>query len=105
MTAAPLMIDILGMQAPALSMLIGLISVVLTRIMMISTETRTKNGWWYYNVSLSILLTIVVFVVILDRNLGPGMSLILGIGVGASGILIVDAFKRKAVAIIEAMGK
>lgn len=94
LTPAPLMIDLLGMQAPALSMLVGLISVILTRSMLISTEPRTKQGWWYYNVSLTLLLTLIVFVVILDRQLGPGTSVILGIGTGAGGILIVDTMKN-----------
>jgi hypothetical protein len=93
MTTGPLMIDILGSKAPALSMLVGLIAVILTRVMLVSTEPRTKAGWWYYNVSLTILLTLIVFVVILDRHLGPGTAVILGIGTGAGGILIVDAMK------------
>ncbi len=94
--ATPLMVNILGQQAPALSMLVGLITVIFTRIMLLSTEPKTKQGWWYYNVSLTILLTVIVFVIIIDRQLGPGLSLCLGVVIGASGILVVDIFKTWA---------
>lgn len=95
MTTAPLMINILGLEAPALSMLVGLIAVIMTRVMMMTTdESKSRKGWWYYNVSLTLLLTLIVFVIILDRQLGPGTAVVLGIGVGASGILVVDVMKR-----------
>jgi hypothetical protein len=94
MTPAPFMVDILGLQAPALSMFVGLAAVIITRVMLISTEPRTKQGWWYYNVSLTLLLALITFVIILDRKLGPGFATVLGIGVGASGILVVDVMKK-----------
>jgi hypothetical protein len=93
MATTPIMLEVLGLQAPALSMVVGLMAVVLTRVMLVSTEPKTKQGWWYYNVSLTFLLTLLVFVVILDRKLGPGTSVVLGIGVGAGGIFVVDALK------------
>lgn len=104
-TATPFMFNVLGMEAPALSMLVGLISVVLTRIMLVSNEPKTKQGWWYYNISLTILLTIIVFVTILDKKLGPGVSVVLGIGIGASGILVVDVAKKWVMSFFAAWGQ
>ncbi len=48
---------------------------------------------------------LIVFVLILDRQMGPGLSLILGVGVGGSGVLIVDIMKRKVQGIIEGINK
>lgn len=105
MTSGPLLISILGVQAPALSLLIGLASVVLIRVMLVSTEPRTHGGWWFYNIALTLLLTLIVFVFILDKQLGPGVSLIVGIGVGASGVVTIDLLKKKAETFVQGFMK
>lgn len=97
MEQGPLLINILGVHAPALSLAVGLISVILMRLMLVATvEPQTTRGYWFYQVSLTLLLTLIVFTFIIDRQLGPGLSLIVGVGAGASGVVIIDIFKKKA---------
>lgn len=103
MSSGPLLISILGVQAPALSLFVGLVSVILIRVMLVATEPITTKGWWFYNISLTLILSLIVFTIILDRQLGPGLSLIIGVGVGASGVVIIELFKQKATRFFEGM--
>lgn len=91
---APVAINILGMSAPAISLIVGIGAVLLVRIMLLSKEPISKIGWWVYNIALTILMMFGTGVFILDRKLGPGSSMLLGIGFGSSGIVIIDLAKR-----------
>lgn len=87
-------ISIFGMQAPVLSLVVSIVSVLLVRVMLLSKEPITKNSWWVYNVALTVLLMLGAAIFVMDRKLGPGSSLLLGIGLGSSGIVLIDLAKR-----------
>ena len=87
-------VSVLGMQAPLLSLMVSVFSVLLVRVMLLSKEPITKRGWWVYNVALTILLMLGAAIFTMDRKLGPGSSLLLGIGLGSSGIVLIDLAKR-----------
>lgn len=90
----PVVFSVLGMSAPAISLIVGVGAVLLVRIMLLSKEPTSKVTWWIYNVALTILMMFGTFVFILDRKLGPGAAMLLGIGFGSSGIVIIDLAKR-----------
>lgn len=101
-TTTPLMMDVWGVNIPALSMVMGLVTVVLVRIMLMAKDYRNEKSFWYFNVSLTILLAFITFAVIADRQLGPGMSVMVGTGIGASGMVIVDLMKDRVQQIFKA---
>ena len=92
--AAPVVFNVLGMSAPAVSVIVGVGAVLLVRIMLLSREPITKTGFWVYNVALTILMMLGTFVYIMDKRLSPGSSMLLGIGFGSSGMVIIDIAKR-----------
>jgi hypothetical protein len=94
-TVGPLLIDVAGYNIPALSMLMGLTSVVLVRIMFMARDFKNDLAFWYYNVSLTLLLIFIAFAIIADRQLGPGMAVMVGTGIGGSGMVLVDILKDK----------
>jgi predicted small integral membrane protein len=94
-TSGPLLIDVLGVSIPALSMLMGLLAVLLVRVMLMAKEVRSDKGFWYYNISLTILMAFIAFAIIADKQLGPGMAVMVGTGVGASGMVLVDILKDR----------
>jgi hypothetical protein len=99
---APLMIDLWGIQVPALSMLLGLFSVVLVRIMLMSKDFTNDRSFWTYNVALTILMVFITFAIIADRQFTPGVSVMVGTGIGASGMVLVDILKDRIQAIVQA---
>lgn len=94
-TSGPLLVNFLGVDIPLLSMLMGCAAVILVRIMLMSKEFRQDSSFWYYNVSLTILMVFIAFAIIADRQLGPGLAVMVGTGVGASGMVLVDIFKDR----------
>ena len=103
-TTGPLIIDVLGVNVPALPMLMGLLSVILVRVMLMTKDFRADNKtFWYYNVSLTILMVVITFAIIADRQLGPGQAVMVGTGIGASGMVLVDILKERAEAILKAI--
>jgi hypothetical protein len=101
-TAGPILVDLWGVQIPALSMLMGLASVILVRVMLMSKEFKNDKTFWYYNVALTILMTFIAFAIIADRQLAPGMAVIVGTGIGASGMVLVDILKDRVQNIVKA---
>ena len=93
-TVGPVALTVLGMSAPAVSVIVGVGAVLLVRIMLLSKEPITKKAWWVYNVALTLLLMVASFVFIMDRKLSPGSSMMLGIGFGSGGIVVIDVAKR-----------
>jgi len=87
-------VSILGMEAPAVSFWVSIAAVLLVRVMLLSKEPITKGAWWVYNVALTILLMLGAAIFTMDRKLGPGSALLLGIGLGSSGIVLIDLAKR-----------
>ena len=105
-TTAPVMIDLWGIPVPALSMLLGLFSVVLVRIMLMSKDFKNDRSFWTYNVALTILLAFITFAIIADRQFTPGVSVMVGTGIGASGMVLVDILKDRIQDIVRAaLGK
>jgi len=100
--AVPLTVDLWGYNAPALSIVVGLGAVVLVRAMLISKEMKMEWAFWSYNISLTLLMVILTLCLIIDRQLTPGLSAFMGIGIGASGMLIVDIIKERIQSIIKA---
>lgn len=90
----PALIEVLGMSAPLLSLISGVGSVALVRVMLLSKEVVSHVKWWIYNVALTVLLMGAALIFILDRQLGPGSAMILGIGLGSSGVVLLDIAKR-----------
>lgn len=102
-TTGPLLVDMLGVKVPALSMLMGLMAVILVRVMLMSKDFNNTKMFWYYNVSLTILMVFIAFAVIADRQLGPGMAVMVGTGIGASGMVLVDILKESVVSVMRTM--
>ena len=100
-TSAALVVDAGGQTVHVLPILIGLLAVALTR--MVSTAKETSRGWDYYNVCVTLLLMLILVTLIIDRNLGPGMAMFWGVGIGASGVLIIDILGERARAAIRIM--
>jgi uncharacterized BrkB/YihY/UPF0761 family membrane protein len=92
--ASPALIEILGMNAPTISVFSAVGAVLLVRIMLLSREPVSTIGWWIYNVALTVLLMCAALIFVLDRHMSPGSSLLLGIGLGSSGIVLIDLAKR-----------
>jgi len=93
-TTGPLIIDVLGVN----------VSVILVRVMLMTKDFRADNKtFWYYNVSLTILMVVITFAIIADRQLGPGQAVMVGTGIGASGMVLVDILKERAEAILKAI--
>lgn len=101
-TTGPLLVDFWGIQIPALSMVMGLVAVILVRVMLMAKEFRNDKSFWYYNVSLTILMVFIAFAIIADRQLGPGMAVIAGTGIGASGMVLVDILKDRVQNVVRA---
>jgi hypothetical protein len=92
--SGPSLVNILGMSAPLISIMAGVGAVVLVRIMLLTREIISNTKWWVYNVALTALLMLAALILIVDRKLGPGSSMLLGIGLGSSGIVLIDIAKR-----------
>lgn len=90
----PVILNVLGMSAPAVSVIVGLGAVFLVRVMLLSKEPETRVGWWVYNVALTLLMMAGTFVFIMDKKLSPGSAMMTGIGFGSSGLVIIDVAKR-----------
>jgi uncharacterized membrane protein len=99
----PLMIDLWGVQVPALSMVLGLAAVIIVRVMLMSKEYRDDKSFWYYNISMTLLMALITFCVIADQKFGPGLSVMMGVGIGASGVVLVDLLKDRAQGVIKAL--
>jgi len=100
---APLMLDMWGYPVPALSLLTGLGSVILIRIMLMSKDFKNDHNFWMYNIPLTLLMVVLTFCLIVDRQFNPGVSAMVGVGIGASGIVLVDILKERVQNIIKAM--
>ena len=92
--SSPVLVSFLGVEFPALSMLMAMIAVVVVRIMMMAKDPPTL-GFWYYHISLMLLMLLITFGVIADAKTGPGTSVMIGSGIGASGVVIVDILKER----------
>lgn len=103
-TAAPVLLDFWGVQVPALSLLMGIISVVCVRIMFIAKEAKRDTAFWYYQVSLTLLTCVITMTIIADHQLAPGVAAMLGAGIGASGVVLVDLLKDKVERIFKSIG-
>lgn len=103
-TVGPVLLDIWGVQVPALSLLIGIISVICVRIMFIAREAKRDSAFWYYQISLTLLTGIITMAIIADHQLAPGVAAMLGAGIGASGVVLVDLLKDKVERIFKTIG-
>jgi hypothetical protein len=101
-STAPVLLDLLGVRVPALSLVTGLLAVVLVRIMLMAKEVRRDVGFWYYNIALTLLMVVITFCIIADRQLSPGPAVIAGVGIGASGMVLVDILKDRVQSILRA---
>lgn len=103
-TVGPIMLDIWGINIPALSLLVGMISVICVRIMFMTKDFRNEATYWYYNISLTILTCVITAAIIADNQLAPGVAVMLGTGIGASGVVLVDILKDKVERTFKALG-
>lgn len=103
-TTGPVLLDMWGVQVPALSLLMGILSVICVRIMFMAKDYRKDAMFWYYNISLTVLMCIITLAVIADHQVAPGMAAIIGTGIGASGVVLVDILKGKVESIFKSVG-
>ncbi len=103
-TTAPILLDVWGVHVPALSLLLGVLSVICVRVMFMTKDFRNDAAFWYYNISLIILTCVLTGTIIADHQLAPGMAVMLGTGIGASGVVVVDILKDKIEKVIRLIG-
>jgi len=103
----PAVVTVLGADVPILALGLSVAGLLLARSIA-PPPLRKLNG--RQEVALTALLLIILFLIVTGQlplveaePLGAGMAVIWGVGLGFSGLLVVEFFGERAMAVLRAM--
>jgi hypothetical protein len=103
----PAVVTLFGIDVPVLALALSVAGLVLARFIA-PPPLRRLTGW--QEAALTLLLLIVLFLVVTGqfpglggKPLGAGMAVIWGVGLGFSGLLVIEFFGKRVVAMLKAM--
>ena len=100
----PVVVTVLGSNVPVLALLLAGAGLLLARA--IVPPSLRRLTWWQH-AALTALLMIVLFLIVTGEFTGepmrPGMAVVVGIGLGFSGLVAIELFADRAMAAIRAL--
>jgi len=103
----PAVITVLGLDIPILALMLSVMGLLLSR-MIAPPSLRKLNPT--QEIALTMLLVIILFLIVTGTKplgngnpIGAGMGVVWGIGLGFSGMLIIEFFGEWTLGIIKAM--
>lgn len=81
----PPVVELFGANIPIASMTLSLVGLMMARGVSAAREGRSPGGWYLTGTLAMLLVGLVI-----ERQPGPGMAIAWGVGIGASGIVLVD---------------
>ena len=97
---APTVMVVLGVEVPVLAALLSLAGVVLARFA-VPKPPKPASLWRY--VVLTLLLCVIDIALIIENKPGVGSAVAIGVGLGATGMLVVSMFGDRIAAVVEAV--
>ena len=100
----PVIFDLGGISVPIVPALIGVLTALLVRIIVITSPKARPQGrnLRAYNISITLLTMLGTAVYVADRQLGPGAAFGTGLGCGALGVGLVELGKSQLGAALRA---
>lgn len=101
----PVIVNVLGLDFPVLASALSVVSLLIARHIAPASARRLKLT---QEIALTVLLAIILLLVVAgrfggDAPMGEGMAVVWGIGLGFSGLLIVQLIAEKVQAIVGAV--
>lgn len=101
----PAIVTLFGVNIPVAALVLSVAGLVLARVI---APPPLRKLSWVQEVALTLLLLVVLFLIVTGEigggePLGPGMAAVWGIGLGFSGLLAVEFFSDKVLAMLRAM--
>lgn len=100
----PALVTLFGHDVPVLALGLSCMGLMLARF--IAPPPLRKLTTWQH-VALTVLLLIVLFLIVIgaftSAPMSPGMAVVWGIGLGFSGLLAIEFFAERVLAMLRAM--
>tara|TARA_Y100001973_G_C5151504_1_gene308380 strand:+ start:812 stop:1180 length:369 start_codon:yes stop_codon:yes gene_type:complete len=101
----PALVTIAGIDVPVMALGLSVAGLILARVIAPPPLRKLSR---VQEVSLTLLLLVILFLIVTGEigggtPLGPGMAVVWGIGLGFSGLLAVEFFGQRVLAMLNAM--
>jgi hypothetical protein len=90
-------VRLFGVDVPVASMALSLVGLWMARGVAAAREGPTKGGRYLTGALVMILVALVI-----DRQPSPGPAIVYGLGIGGSGIVLVDLLRDRVVGFVRA---
>lgn len=102
----PAIVTLFGVDVPVLALALSCLGLILARTIAPPPLRKLRRGEEW---ALTILLLIILFLIVTGqmpflggKPLGAGMSVIWGVGLGMSGLLVIEFFGQRVMAMLKA---